>query len=52
MSEVIEVVGVLCVAAFFYLVWPPLALLVVGLALLVGGLALDGVSVSRKKNNP
>lgn len=47
MSEALECLGVACLAVFAYFVWPPLALAVVGVALLIAGVALDGVKLRR-----
>ena len=47
MSEALESLGVVCLIAFAYFVWPPLALLPLGLTLLVAGFVLDGVTLRR-----
>lgn len=47
MSEALEILGVACLVAFAYIVWPPLVLAVVGVTLLVAGFALDGVTLRR-----
>jgi hypothetical protein len=36
MSAAVEIVGVACLAAFAFFVWPPACLLVVGAAILLG----------------
>lgn len=36
-NTVIEVAGVVCIAAFFWFVWPPAPLAVFGLYLVMGG---------------
>jgi hypothetical protein len=45
-SETLEILGLLCLAAFCYILWPPLALIPIGLGLIVAGIALDGVKVT------
>lgn len=40
-TNLLELVGVVCVAAFLYFVWPPLVLLGVGTALIVGASRVD-----------
>lgn len=52
MSEALEALGVLCIIAFCFAVWPPLALMPAGVALIVAGFALDGIVIGRKKNKP
>jgi hypothetical protein len=41
LSNALEAFGVMCLAAFAFFVWWPLALVPVGLYLIVAGLALD-----------
>lgn len=43
MTTTLEVLGVLCVAAFAWFVWPPAALLVLGVALLLISWVRSGV---------
>lgn len=52
MSEALEAIGALCLIAFCFFIWPPLALIPAGLALIIAGFALDGIAFNRKKNNP
>jgi hypothetical protein len=47
-SEVLEILGVLCLIALAYVVWPPLVLLPIGVTLLVAGVALDGLALRKK----
>lgn len=44
MSDVFELCGMACFVVFAFLLWPPAAVAVAGLCLIIIGLALDGVS--------
>lgn len=48
MSEIFELLGALCLAAFVFFIWPPLVLLVLGVFLTIVGVAVDGVKFRRK----
>jgi hypothetical protein len=49
LTTVLELIGVTCLAAFAFLVWPPLALVAVGAAALVLSWVIEHEPKGRRK---